>query len=211
MIKEKNQFQLHVTVYSLKRNKSVVCTLNNYTTYIFIYGICGINKLGNLRISIFITFHKTLKIRHFVKTTGCLKTLFFFVIFLCSGARTEELLTFFNSPGNLLHYCHKNFENCFRNSWDNWGQSWNTKIIFWTLCNSKMSISKWRVPTVTSIISAISKLISKLLLCLSFSKFPGLLKKVRVPLLVCAPEKTKWILCFGTPCMFTNKKIYLLF
>ena len=25
---------------------------------------------------------------------------------------------------NLLHDRHKNFENQFRNSWDNWGQSW---------------------------------------------------------------------------------------
>ena len=41
--------------------------------------------------------------------------------------------------------------------------TYNTKIIFLTLCNNKMSISKWRVPTLTSIISAISKSIFKIL------------------------------------------------
>ena len=30
-----------------------------------------------------------------------------------------------NSPGNLLHNSHKNFENWFRNSWHNWHQSWH--------------------------------------------------------------------------------------
>ena len=39
----------------------------------------------------------------------------------------------------------------------------NTKIIFLTQCNSKMLISKWRMPTSMSIISAISKSIFKIL------------------------------------------------
>ena len=42
----------------------------------------------------------------------------------------------------------------------------DTKIIFLTLCNSKMSISKWRVPTLTSNISAISKSIFKILVAI---------------------------------------------
>ena len=37
----------------------------------------------------------------------------------------RNLWPLFNSPGNLLHDSHKNFENWFRNSWDNWGQSWH--------------------------------------------------------------------------------------
>ena len=36
-----------------------------------------------------------------------------------------------NSPGNLLHDSHKNFENWFRNSWDNWHQSWHPSFRNW--------------------------------------------------------------------------------
>ena len=41
--------------------------------------------------------------------------------------------------------------------------TYNTKIIFLRLSNSKMSISKWRVPSLMSIISAICKSIFKIL------------------------------------------------
>ena len=41
--------------------------------------------------------------------------------------------------------------------------TFNIEIIFLPLCNSKMSISKWWLPTLTSIISAISKSIFKIL------------------------------------------------
>ena len=41
--------------------------------------------------------------------------------------------------------------------------TYNTKIIFLPLRNSKMSTSKWQVPSLTSIISAISKSIFKIL------------------------------------------------
>ena len=41
---------------------------------------------------------------------------------------------FFNSPGNLLYDSHKNFENWFRNSWDNWGQSWHPSFLRLTFC-----------------------------------------------------------------------------
>ena len=33
--------------------------------------------------------------------------------------------SFMKNSGNLLQDRHKNFENWFRNSWDNWGQSWH--------------------------------------------------------------------------------------
>ena len=36
-----------------------------------------------------------------------------------------------NSPGNLLHNSHKNFENWFRNSWHNWHQSWHLSFRNW--------------------------------------------------------------------------------
>ena len=38
---------------------------------------------------------------------------------------------FFDSPGNLLHDSHKNFENWFRNSLDNWHQSWHPSFWNW--------------------------------------------------------------------------------
>ena len=34
-----------------------------------------------------------------------------------------KVMTFLKNTGNLLHDRHKNFENRFRNNWDNWGQS----------------------------------------------------------------------------------------
>ena len=34
-----------------------------------------------------------------------------------------KVWTFLKNSENLLHDRHKNFENRFRNSWDNWGQS----------------------------------------------------------------------------------------
>ena len=40
----------------------------------------------------------------------------FFVISRVLEHLQRNFLPFFNSPGNLLHYSHKNFENCFRNS-----------------------------------------------------------------------------------------------
>ena len=58
--------------------------------------------------------------------TGCpilLGPLCFFVISRVLEHLQRNFLPFFNSPGNLLHYSHKNFENWFRNSWDNLGQS----------------------------------------------------------------------------------------
>ena len=89
---------------------------------------------------------------------------------------------FFNSPGNLLHDRHKNFEN------------------------SKMSISKLRVPTLTSIISAISKSNFKILV--PIANFQVCWKKVRSSF-VLAPEpekigKTKWILAYWTPCILKD-------
>ena len=37
----------------------------------------------------------------------------------------------FNSPWNLLHNSHMNFENWFRNSLDNWHQSWHPSFWNW--------------------------------------------------------------------------------
>ena len=67
-------------------------------------------------------------------TTGC-PTILFPLCFL-SFARVLEHIQrnfwpLFNSPRNLLHFSHKNFENCFRNSWDNWGQSWLLSFRNW--------------------------------------------------------------------------------
>ena len=39
--------------------------------------------------------------------------------------------TFLKNSENLLHDRHKNFENRFRNSWDNWGQSWQPSFRNW--------------------------------------------------------------------------------
>ena len=60
------------------------------------------------------------------ETTGCPVKLFplgyllFCRLLLMQIAKVEPFL---KNSGNLLHDRHKNFENRFRNSWDNWGQS----------------------------------------------------------------------------------------
>ena len=38
---------------------------------------------------------------------------------------------FLKNSRNLLQDRHKNFENWFRNSWDNWGQSWQPSFRNW--------------------------------------------------------------------------------
>ena len=63
-----------------------------------------------------------------IKYTGC--PISKFPLCFLSFSRVLEHIQrnfwhLFNSPGNLLHDSHKNFENWFRNSWDNWGQSWH--------------------------------------------------------------------------------------
>ena len=95
--------------------------------------------------------------------------------------------TFFNRPGNLLHNSHKNFENWFWNSWDNWGQSWHLSLENWhfAITQSKKIILVSQVPTLTSIISAISESIFKFLWLLC-SKFPGLLNKDQKFLYTCS-------------------------
>ena len=74
----------------------------------------------------------------------------------------------FNSPGNWLHDRHKNFENWFKNSWDNWGQSWHPSFRNWhfAITKSKKNNLVLQVPTLTSIISAISESIFKILVAI---------------------------------------------
>ena len=67
--------------------------------------------------------------------------LLFWRLLLILIAKVEAVL---KNSGNLLHDMHKNFENRFRNSWDNWGQSCHLshRFFFLPLCISKISISK---------------------------------------------------------------------
>ena len=67
----------------------------------------------------FVLHHNYYRVSHIIGPT------LFFVISRVLEHLQRNFLPFFNSPGNLLHYSHKNFENWFRNSWDNWDQSWN--------------------------------------------------------------------------------------
>ena len=48
---------------------------------------------------------------------------FFFAIFLEKFIKNAKVGGVLKNLGNLLHDRHKNFENWFRNSWDNWWQS----------------------------------------------------------------------------------------
>ena len=60
------------------------------------------------------------------KCTGCptiLAPLCFLLLSRVMEHVQRNFWPFFNSPGNLLYDSHKNFENWFRNSLDNWGQS----------------------------------------------------------------------------------------
>ena len=69
------------------------------------------------------------------------------------------------NAGNLLHDRHQNFENRFRNSWDNWGQSWQPlfRNLHFAIQRGRKIISMIKVATLISIISAISKSIFKIL------------------------------------------------
>ena len=61
------------------------------------------------------------------QTTGCPAKLFTLGYLLFCGLLLMQIAkvgTFLKNSGNLLHDRHKNFENRFKNSWDNWGQSW---------------------------------------------------------------------------------------
>ena len=61
-----------------------------------------------------------------VLSTGCptiLAPLCFLLLYRVIEHVQRNFWPFFNSPGNLLYDSHKNFENWFRNSLDNWGQS----------------------------------------------------------------------------------------
>ena len=69
--------------------------------------------------------------RHIYRVSHIIGPTLFFVISRVLEHLQRDFLPFFNSPGNLLHYSHKNFENWFRNSWDNWGQSWQPSFRNW--------------------------------------------------------------------------------
>ena len=71
---------------------------------------------------------QTFETKFLDKTTGCPISKFPLCFLWFSRVLEHIQRNFwhlFNSPGNLLHDSHKNFENWFRNSWDNWGQSWH--------------------------------------------------------------------------------------
>ena len=114
------------------------------------------------------------------------------------------------NSGNLLHDKHKNFENRFRNSWDNWGQSCllSQRYFFLTLCNSKISISKMRGGNF--VINYLSYFwINFQNSCayhvanfLNFSKLPQLLHFGWT--LSEKMARTKSRLTYGTPCNFTG-------
>ena len=58
--------------------------------------------------------------------TGCPAKLFTLGYLLFCGLLLMQIAkfgTFLKNSGKLIHDRHKNFENRFRNSWDNWGQS----------------------------------------------------------------------------------------
>ena len=78
-------------------------------------------------------------------TTGCpvklfqLCNLLFYRLLLIQIAKVG---TFLKNSENLLHDRHKNFENRFRNSWDNWGQSWQPSFRNWHFAITQCLISE---------------------------------------------------------------------
>ena len=66
--------------------------------------------------------------------TGCPVKLFPFGYLLFCRLLLMQNATvgmFLKNSGNLLQDRHKNFENQFRSSWDNWGQSWQPSFRNW--------------------------------------------------------------------------------
>ena len=81
-------------------------------------------------------------------TTGCptiLDPLCFLLFCQLLLYKNKEVGWVLKNSGNLLHDRHRNFENRFRNSWDNWGQSWQLSIeiyIFMLSCQHWSAISE---------------------------------------------------------------------
>ena len=72
--------------------------------------------------------------RHYWDTTGCPVKLFpLYYLLFCRLLliQNAKVGTFLKNSENLLHDGQKNFENRFRNSWDNWGQSWQPSFRNW--------------------------------------------------------------------------------
>ena len=96
--------------------------------------------------------------------------------------------SFMKNSGNLLQDRHKNFENWFRNSWDNWGQSWHPSFRNWHFAITK-SIKKtiwcYRCQLWPQLSQLFLNQFSKFL-WLSCSKFPGLLNKGQKFLCTCS-------------------------
>ena len=131
----------------------------------------------------------------------------FFVISQVLEHLQRNFLPFFNSPGNLLHYSHKNFENWFRNSWDNWGQSWHPSFWNWYFAFTQSQKNNFGVTGATFDLNYLSyfEINFKNSCAYHVANFQGCWIKIRSSC-VCAPEpekmtKTKWELTYGTPCI----------
>ena len=97
----------------------------------------------------------------------------------------------FNSPWNLLHNSHKNFENWFRNSLDNWHQSWHPSFWNWHFAitqSQKKTIWCYRCQLWPQLSQLFLNQFSKFL-WLSCSKFPGLLKNGQKDLCMCSRSR----------------------
>ena len=112
---------------------------------IIYHSICSLSTLYTLHV------HTYYRVSHKSDFT------LFLLIFRVLEHVQRNFWPVFNSPGNLLHDSHKNFENWFKNSWDNWGQSWHPSFRNWhfAITKSKKNNLVLHVPTLTSIISAI--------------------------------------------------------
>ena len=109
----------------------------------------------------------------FLTYTGCpisLSTLCFWHFSWTKLILNVKVEDVFKNSENLLHDCHKNFENPCRNGWYNWGQSWH---LHW--CYSKIKKKLMRVAKVDlNYLLGISKL-DHVANFLNFLKHPQLL------------------------------------
>ena len=92
-----------------------------------------------------------------------------FLLFVCFySSKLQKLEEFLKNSGNLVHATRN------RNIWETVATC-NIEITFLCLCNSKITISRWRVPTLPQL-SQLFLNGFKRLLCLSCSKLPEFFK-----------------------------------
>ena len=120
--------QMHFDNYvnKYKLNILVIIFLESYLSK---HSIKSFNLIAYTHIILFNLIAYTLYIIQYRVSQNVGPTLFLSFSWVLEHVQ-RNFWPLFNRP-NLLHDSHKKFENWFRNSWDNWCQSWHPSFRNW--------------------------------------------------------------------------------